>query len=113
MLFLRRCNDPKVREYPNSALGASGYPDEVKANVVRLVQLESEVKRAEQTLAGLNAQIENAKKLAAEVQQVDQQIRTKRCELADLDAQIARKHEAHGKIDGDLRSIQIWAGNVA
>lgn len=90
---------------------------EVKTNAAKLMQMESEIKRAEQTLAGLNAQIENAKRLAAEVQQVDQQIRTRRSELADLDAQIARKHEAHGKIDGDLRSIQkrieSWAGNVA
>jgi chromosome segregation ATPase len=90
---------------------------EVRQNGAKLMQLDSEVKRAEQALAGLNAQIENAKRLAAEAQHVDQQIRAKRSELADLDAQIARKHEAHGKIDGDLRSIQkrieSWAGNVA
>jgi hypothetical protein len=46
--------------------------DEVKANAVRLVQLESEVKRAEQALAGLKGKIAQAEPLTKQIDELDQ-----------------------------------------
>jgi chromosome segregation ATPase len=78
----------------------------------RLMQLEAEVKRAEQALRGLQAQIAQVNPMVAEIEGLDQRIRAKRSELADLDAQIAKKSEQHGSIDGELRSLMKRASSL-
>jgi chromosome segregation ATPase len=85
---------------------------ELKANAVKLGQLENEIPRAQTTLAGLQAKIAQAETMAAEIQALDQRIRAKRAELADLVSSIARKHEQHGSIDADLRSLIKRATSV-
>lgn len=86
--------------------------DEVKANATRLVQLESEVKRAEQTLAGLNAQIAQVQPMIAQIEELNQRIKTKRHELAELELQISKKSVEHGTIDGELRSLMKRASSL-
>jgi predicted nucleic acid-binding Zn-ribbon protein len=79
---------------------------EVKQHVVKLANLEVEIKRAESTLAGLNGQIEAAKQLAPQLEQFDQLIRSKRSELADLQAAVAKGHEQHGAVVSALRDLR-------
>jgi chromosome segregation ATPase len=78
---------------------------ELKAQAIKLAQLEQQIKDAENRLAGINAQIEHAKKLTPQLEVLGQQIRQKQSELADLQAVIAKKHSEHGSIDADLNSI--------
>jgi chromosome segregation ATPase len=79
---------------------------ELKANAVKLAQLEQQTQVAESNLRGLNAQIEQARKKAAELEQLEQKIRERQTVLAEVDAQIARKQEIHGKVDSDLRDLR-------
>ena len=79
---------------------------EVKANAVKLMQLENEIKRAEQTLAGLQAQAAQIKPLITRTEELDQRIRAKRSELADLEAVIAKKHADHGAVENALRDLR-------
>jgi chromosome segregation ATPase len=79
---------------------------EVKAHVVKLANLEVEIRQAESTLAGLNAKAEQVKTLVPQVERLDQQIRAKRSELADLDAVIAKKHADHGAVTSALRDLR-------
>ena len=81
---------------------AQGY----KQNATRLAQLEGEVKRAQDTLAGLNAQNDQARKRAAELEQLDQKIRAKQTEDAELTAVIAQKQAILGKADSDMRDLR-------
>jgi chromosome segregation ATPase len=76
-----------------------------RPHAIRAAQLEAEVKRAEQTLAGLQGQIAKVQPLVAEIEDLNQRIRTKRSELADLESVIAKKHEQHGSIDAELGAL--------
>ena len=81
---------------------AQGY----KQNATRLAQLEGEVKRAQDTLVGLNAQNEQARKRAVELEQLEQRIRAKQTEDAELTAVIAQKQAILGKADSDMRDLR-------
>ena len=52
--------------------------NEVKGHAIRLMQLEQQVKAAQDALAGLNAKIKQAEAQAAEIDKTDQTIRQKR-----------------------------------
>jgi CII-binding regulator of phage lambda lysogenization HflD len=75
-------------------------------HATKLLQLEGEVKRAEQTLAGLQAKIAQATPLAAQVEEFDQRIKAKRHELAQVELEVSRKSVEHGTIEGKLRDLR-------
>jgi prefoldin subunit 5 len=79
---------------------------EARAHIGRLANAEGDVKRAENTLVGVNAQIEAAKRLVPDIAKLEQQIREKRAELAALDAEIAKKNALHGDVDAKMRDLR-------
>ena len=85
---------------------------EVKAHVVKLANLEVEIKRAGQELSGLKAQIAQASPMAAQIEELDQRIKLKRHELAELELQISKKSVEHGTIDGELRNLMKRASSL-
>jgi DNA repair exonuclease SbcCD ATPase subunit len=97
---------PSLKELQLIAERCESAANELRQHVVTFANLEQEFERAEQTLAGLRGKIAQAEPLTKQIDELDQTIRRKRAELAELDAIVAKKHEDHGKIDGDLRSIQ-------
>jgi predicted nucleic acid-binding Zn-ribbon protein len=90
----------------NSCDRALAGINEVKANAVRLAQLEQQVQAAESKLAAQNAKLEQRKSQEAQIEQLDQTIRAKRVELADVEAEVARKHKLHGDIESQLRDLR-------
>jgi len=85
---------------------------EIKANAVQLAQLAQQVREAQSRLAALESNIAQVTPITAQIEELDQRIRARRSELADLDAQIAKKHEQHGSIDGELRSLMKRAKSL-
>jgi chromosome segregation ATPase len=79
---------------------------EVKANAVRLAQLDQQITAAESRLALLQGQIQAAEKLAPQLEEMDRRIRAKRVELGELELVIAKKHEDHGAVTNALRDLR-------
>jgi chromosome segregation ATPase len=76
-----------------------------RPHAIRAAQLEAEVKRAEQTLAGLQGQIAQVQPMVAQIEELDQRIKLKRHELAELELQISKKSVEHGSIDAELGAL--------
>jgi hypothetical protein len=78
---------------------------EVKAHVVKLANLEVEIKHAEQTLAGLQAQIAQVNPMVAQIEELAERIKLKRHELAEVELLISKKSVEHGSIDAQLNDV--------
>ena len=104
--------EPTTQNVLHDLARAKAAIQSCEAHGTRLMQLEAEVKRAEQTLAGLQAQVSQVNPMVAEIEGLDQRIRQKRLELADLDVQIQKKSVEHGTIDGELRSLMKRASSL-
>jgi hypothetical protein len=73
--------------------------------ITKVLQAEEELKRKGMAIAAAEGRLLEANKKQAEIGDVDQRLLAKRAVEAELDAQIARKHEMHGSIDGELQSL--------
>ena len=103
---------PTTQDVIHSLNRSKAGIEEGLQNAAKLMQLEGEIKRTEQTLAGLQAQVAQVNPMVAQIEELDQRIKLKRHELAELELQISKKSVEHGTIDGELRSLMKRASRL-